>query len=81
MPPQVSGTSAGGEEDPGAGSQTTVAEEDGARSNDKGDTDVDDVCLPEGEDCVFEGSLDDACCGGFHCCPVFKICVVDWWEQ
>jgi len=39
-----------------------------------------ECCTEEGEDCEF--STDDiqgACCDDFHCCPVFKFCVPDFW--
>jgi hypothetical protein len=69
---------------PGAGSAQNIADEGQSPSSTEDPAPLQEEgteqCLPEGEDCVFESSLDDACCGGFHCCPVFKICVVDWWE-
>jgi len=42
-----------------------------------GDATATEACLPEDEDCELS---DDRCCDGFHCCPVFKICVPDWWD-
>jgi hypothetical protein len=35
-------------------------------------------CLPENEACDPGG--DERCCEHFHCCPVFHICVPNWWE-
>lgn len=37
----------------------------------------DDQCLALEEECSFD---DDACCEHTHCCPVFLICVPNFWE-
>jgi hypothetical protein len=57
------------------------AADDGETADDE-EEDVDDPepdCVEPGDDCE---EWDD-CCDypeqGYHCCPVFKFCVVDFW--
>jgi len=35
--------------------------------------------LAENEPCDWS-LTDERCCEHFHCCPVFHICVPNWWE-
>jgi len=69
-----------GGDDGSGGGDVSSDSGDSADSGDGGDaggSSGDAMCLEDGEDCDLG---DDRCCGGLHCCPVFKICVDDWWD-
>lgn len=64
-----------------AGGETCAAHSDCARGEICGDQQLCVAgCLPENEPCDPSNVLDERCCEHFHCCPVFKVCVPNWWE-
>lgn len=64
------------EQDDGGSVDDADDADGGADDADEGAT-GDQQCLPLEEPCSFD---DDVCCEHTHCCPVFLICVPNFWE-